>query len=78
MIPIIIDALGTITETTNKDLQKRKLQQQRDALQMTNVHFRVVATGKQPLQPVGVLANRQGDQQPAVITGQHMVKLVVA
>ena len=35
MIPIVVDALGTITESTNRDLQKLKLQQQRDALQMT-------------------------------------------
>lgn len=39
VIPIISCALGTITETTNKELQKLQLHEQRDALQMT------IATG---------------------------------
>ena len=49
VIPIIIGCLGTMTETTIKDLKKLNLQHQKDALQMTlstgsvnilNNHFR--------------------------------------
>ena len=39
VIPIVIGALGTITESTRQDLKKLNLQNQMDALQMT------VATG---------------------------------
>ena len=49
VIPIINGALGTITETTNKDLQKLQLQEQGDALQMT------IATGT-----VNILNNHLG------------------
>lgn len=49
VIPIINCALGTITETTNKDLQKLQLQEQGDALQMT------IATGT-----VNILNNHLG------------------
>ena len=48
VIPIIIDT-ETITETTNKDLQKLQLQEQGDALQMT------IATGT-----VNILNNHLG------------------
>ena len=35
VIPFIIRVIGKITQATNKDFEKLKLQQQRDALQMT-------------------------------------------
>ena len=49
VIPIVIGCLGTMTETTIKDLKKLNLQHQKDGLQMTlstgsvnifNNHFR--------------------------------------
>ena len=39
IVPIVIGALGTIIDSTNKDLHHVKLQKQRDALQM------IVVTG---------------------------------